>query len=94
MIVFEGTILCFNVIIVFLSIADFEYCLNVEWQFRQMQLLVQIIIVRWQKDFLLRYLKVILIINFTVFLVTWWGRSVKRRKRLNKCEVSLAEKNK
>ena len=40
------------------------------------------------------YLKVILVIHFTVFLVSWWGRFVKRRKRSNKYEVRLAQINK
>ena len=35
------------------------------------------------------YLKVVLVIYFTVLLVSWWGRTVKRRKRSNEHEISL-----
>ena len=63
-----------------------------------MQLLVEIIICTLRKNFNYRYVsvyfKVILVIHFTVFLVSWWGRSVKRRKRPNEYEANVAQNNK
>ena len=69
-------------------------------KFCQMSLLVQIKILyvaKKKKNYVSIYLKLILFIHVAVFLVFWWGRSVKRStknviwKCSNKYKVSLAQ---
>ena len=70
--------------------------LIVKWQLSQMQFLESKLLYDEKKfcKFVSVYLMVVLLYEFYLFLVSLWGRCVKRRKRsriqLMKYEVSLA----